>query len=579
MKKRILIIIMLLLSLLVVGCKKGTNDSGNQNKPGDQTEKPDRPKPHNHDLSDITIKSTATLFQKGTKELKCTLCDYSEEKDYYYLDEVSFENKISQYSGEDQKIEIGGILPKGVTVEYLNNVRKDVGTSIATANFLDAEKNIIESREAALIITTKKGLPVININTYNGAIDSKETYTTSSISVTNCEDEYKLENIAAGVRLRGNGTLEASKKPYRIKFDKKQSILGLNDGLKAKSWVLLAEYYDYSFMRNATAFMIGDALFNHNENYFASDFQFVNVYVNGIYGGVYVLCEQSQVNKGRVNIYEPEKGETNLNVGYLVELDQYAINEGDCFTVGDQTKYNLKSDYYSLKSDYYSVEQKNYIEKYMNGVFAVLYYAATTKEYYELDKDFNLVQSTAKTAYETVSKVMDVDSFIRSFILEEIIKDIDVGFSSYYLYVDFSEGAKINRLTTSVPWDFDWSSGNASGTYQTTGDYNSTRFDHMNVWLYLISKCDFFETMMKDYYKQFRDSRVMEKIYDYQDYVATTFSNDFTNNFRKWNTLGTSQHQYHSSDVYQIHSHLDAKNKLQNWLKARIEYLDSRYLK
>lgn len=576
MKKNILIIIMILLAMTLVGCKD--NNKNNNNTPSDPGEV-DRPtRPHNHDLSDVTILSDATLFKKGTKVLKCTLCDYSKQEDYYYLDEVCFENKIMQYNGENQKIEIDGILPVGITVEYENNVRKDIGTSIATANFLDNEKNIIESRDAALIITAKKGLPNININTYNAPIDSKETYTTSSISVTNCEDEYKFENISAGVRLRGNGTLEASKKPYRIKFDKKQSILGLNDDLKAKSWVLLAEYYDYSFMRNATAFMIGDALFNYNENYFASDFAFVNVYVNGIYGGVYVLCEQSQVNKGRVDIYEAEKGETKLDTGYFVELDQYAINEGDCFAVGDQTKYNLKSDYYSLKSDYYSIEQKNYIEKYMNAVLAILYNAAMTNKYYELDSNFNLVDSKATSDYEAVSKVMDVDSFIRSFILEEIMKDIDVGYSSYYLYVDFSADSKINRLTTSVPWDFDWSSGNASGTYQTNGDYNTTQFDHMNIWLYLISKCDFFDTMIKGYYKQFRSSRVMEKIYDYQDYIATNFSNDFATNFRKWNTLGTSQHQYHSSDVYQIHSHADAKDKLQNWLKARISYLDSKYL-
>ena len=39
----------------------------------------------------------------------------------------------------------------------------------------------------------------------------------------------------------------ADKKAFRIKFDQKQKMLGLNDDAKCKSWVLLAEYYDYSF--------------------------------------------------------------------------------------------------------------------------------------------------------------------------------------------------------------------------------------------------------------------------------------------------------------------------------------------
>ena len=61
------------------------------------------------------------------------------------------------------------------------------------------------------------------------------------------------------------------------------------------------------------------------------------------------------------------------------------------------------------------------------------------------------------------------------------MKDIDVGFSSYYLFVDLSNESKFKKLTFGAPWDFDWSSGNVNGDfyYRTNNSYNSlisTRF-------------------------------------------------------------------------------------------------------
>ena len=49
----------------------------------------------------------------------------------------------------------------------------------------------------------------------------------------------------------------ASKKPYKLKFDKKVDLFGNG---KAKTWVLLANYSDKSMIRNHMAFLLGDEL-------------------------------------------------------------------------------------------------------------------------------------------------------------------------------------------------------------------------------------------------------------------------------------------------------------------------------
>ena len=101
------------------------------------------------------------------------------------------------------------------------------------------------------------------------------------------------------IKLRGNSTLGAAKKPFRIKFDSKQSLFGLE---KSKDWVLLANYYDKSNLRNYLAYLTANKMTNLG---FQPSSIFVDVYFNGEYYGLFTLCEQMEVNPGRVDIACP----------------------------------------------------------------------------------------------------------------------------------------------------------------------------------------------------------------------------------------------------------------------------------
>lgn len=604
MKNRNIWITTILASIMLVGCNQKESSSNNQNSnnlsssskisslitnssSNDSTSNNKPVRPHTHHFGEWEILEEADLFNKGQMVRYCESCDENEEKEYYDLSEVRFVDKTYQYNGLERELVIEGLLPQGISVKYENNKSTNIGTIISKANFIDENGETIETKEAALTITPYQGLPEIKVTTLNGAvIDSKETYTNMSLSITNCDEKYSLNNVSGGIRLRGNGTLGANKKPYRIKFDDKQKMLGLNSDAKAKSWVLLAEYYDYSMMRNATAFTLGDSLMNA-KGYYSSGFIHINLYINNIFNGVYLLAEQQQVNKNRVDIYEPEDEEqNNLDIGYLLEMDNYA--DDNPFTVGDASfsatdsngsKQNLPIRSYSIKSDIYNVEQLNFISKYTNNVYTLMYNAVVLNKYYALDENYDLVESDYQDAYSTINAVIDVDSLIRSYILEEIMKDIDVGFSSYYLFVDFSSESKFKKLTFGAPWDFDWSSGNVTGDfiYKTNGAYNSVFSEKMNPWLFLISQLDNFDEIASSYWKLMQNSGVFENMLNQIDDISTTYKQDFEKNFQKWNVLGTSQHVYHASDVYSFLTQQDASEYLSNWLTNRINYLDTKW--
>ena len=107
---------------------------------------------------------------------------------------------------------------------------------------VDAVKSDIEMLKGfsdipVIFVSTKDKKPVVSL----------EEYLDCAVDVFNCEDEYLIQGATAGIRVRGNSTafygdvnqILDNEVPYRIKFDEKTSVLGLNDNAECKSWVLL----------------------------------------------------------------------------------------------------------------------------------------------------------------------------------------------------------------------------------------------------------------------------------------------------------------------------------------------------
>ncbi len=261
---------------------------------------------------------------------------------------------------------------------------------------------------------------------------TRETYVTSTISMVNTDEEDQIDTASALFKGRGNGSWVDSgdKKGYRIKFDQKQSILGAPE---SRHWVILANanFDDVTMFRNKLAFNMTEAVFDKIG--YVTSAEWVDVYVNGLYQGVYLICEHLRVDDDRVDI-NSEFGV--LDTGYLIEYDAYARGtQGvDYFRVpGLRYPFSMKS---PSPDDY--LEEGLTIEQYRAQVS---YIQALTTEMVEaaLGKDF-----------EAFEEVADVDSFVDMYILHELFKNIDTGYSSFFLYRH--PGGK---LFAGPPWDFD----------------------------------------------------------------------------------------------------------------------------
>lgn len=392
-------------------------------------------------------------------------------------------------------------------------------------------------------------------NTVALADVTREAYVTSSISLTNTSAEYELDSVASQFKGRGNGswTDSGDKKGYKIKFDKKQSLFGRTAN---KHWVILAcsNFNDVTMCRNYLAYNMADELFDDIE--YSTNAEWIDVYVNGEYRGVYVLCEHVRVAEGRVDI-ESEYGV--LDTGYLVEYDAYAegVEGVDYFRLdGLGLKYAFTV---------HSPDPEDYMEEGNISKAAYMRQVAYIKDY------VTRVYSAALNGdYNTFSELADVDSFVDMYILSELFKNVDTGYSSFYLY------KKPNgKLYAGPPWDFDATTNiGERGDRTPTGIYvaDSVQWGSSNcaseLYISLYQQSGF-KNAVKARWKVLspKISAFIEEKLNVNFYDA--YRSAMGKNFAKW--AGKSQATAEYDWVNDVKT-------LKQWLLDRVDWLDSEWV-
>ena len=247
-------------------------------------------------------------------------------------------------------------------------------------------------------------------------ISSKDEYVPCYIGI-NGGDSYACRWQRAGIRGRGNSTWEwYDKKPYRIKFEHKQKVLGLD---KAKSWVLLANYRDITDVMNTFVFelgrMMGLPFTNHS--------RYVEILLNGEYIGVYQLTEQVQQGKNRVDISDDR--------GILLTLD---VDDGP--RGGSASDCSFWTAGYSMPAAVKYPEEENLTRERRDSIRSV----------------FAELEAAIKWQdYNRASQLLDMESFVRFLIIQELVYNVEIDAPrSVFLHKD-GDG----RWVMGPLWDFD----------------------------------------------------------------------------------------------------------------------------
>ncbi len=447
---------------------------------------------------------------------------YDETENVYYL---FLTNAISI---PDLELEIGGIKMKKSSAGEL-----DTKTNTLTGAFSASGDGVTLTAENGVkynVVVRQSGIPSLSI-TLNGTTlstinsGSKDTkYAGQTVVLTDASGSVNVSQTDVELKGRGNSTWSFSnKKPYQLKFSKKQSVLGM---AKAKKWILLANSYDDTMMRNMLALNLGDSIGMK----FTPDAEYVELWVDGEYRGLYVICEKCEIDSNRLDLTD--------SLGALMEYDNGFYEEEDYWYYD-----KALGTHFALKE---SVDEDNAqaaMENFQSKTAAFAKYLSNT--------------SPANVTIAGLSKYIDVESFAKWYLVNEYLNNAESFVSSWYWYCD---GAS-DVLHLGPLWDFDSSQGNNAVTDTTTGLYGRSR-QTMFIKLF---KSPAFAAYVRQIYQQYRGN--FSALSSEAAALGSQLSGVADSNYIRWKFLGKANAKGKEKAFASTYS--GAVSELTTWLTAR----------
>lgn len=271
---------------------------------------------------------------------------------------------------------------------------------------------------------------------------------------------------------RGNDTWgNYEKKPYSVKLDNAADLLQMGE---AEKWILLANASDPSNMNNKIVYDFAERI----DLAYSPDSEWVDLYLNNEYMGLYLLCERIEIGESRVDITPTSEA---LDSSYIVsqELRERLVEKANT--------YVLTESGIALRIQ----EPVNVSGLQMNEI-ALKFQAAERAICAE-----NGIDPQTGLHYENI---IDVDSWVKKYLIEELFMNIDAGSGSQYYYYD-SQSADM-KLYAGPVWDFDHSMAELDIMQPETMIANREYADseHYTPWYHeLYRKEDFYNEVVDVY--------------------------------------------------------------------------------
>lgn len=360
-------------------------------------------------------------------------------------------------------------------------------------------------------------IPAVFIDTESGTAEQihadKNVKEAGEISVLDADGVTRFRMPLAYIKSRGNTSFTAyEKKSYQIKLVDSAPFLGMD---AAKKWVFISNASDTTLLRNALTRNLASRLGLAQSDQGV----FVDLYLNGEYEGNYYVTEKVEVRKNRLPItdleeeteiandnedlgsYETAWTETtkakqipndpeDITGGYLIERDfdnrfltEVEINNSYFITEANES-FIVRS------PEYASENQIAYINDYIQSVEnAILSHEG--------------IDSGSGKSYQDL---IDVTSFARKYLLEEVAANYDGGVASSYFYKDRDSVSE--KLFAGPIWDYDVTWGNSPSYlgYLSKSPKRLTRLAFhadSSVWFSaLYEKPDFHQAMLSCYQEE-----------------------------------------------------------------------------
>lgn len=403
---------------------------------------------------------------------------------YFYLPETANLEELPIYFNGYSSVKIGEY---DITSGYSYKLSSDIAYKLYLNGEYAGRLTFLKSTSPAMYLNTKENLPttVFATNADGVSLEHKDNFSTKgTIATSELNSDYVETNLKK-LKGRGNASWSFSynnfgKYSYNITLESKTKLFSnLNKG---KKFCLLANNGDEAYMRNLFTFILGQSI---NSDY-TPTFEYVDLYDNGEYMGSFMVTDKIEVNSQSLDLscslddlnenanpdaeldtFPRMSTTNNLNdwntLGYKKWVDINEVTEYEDGTPFDASKgdgtYLLEFEMYNRFPD----EISGFISNKGQQVVVKTPEFASKNQVDFISELFNKAEEAVynpDSTFEELNKLIDVDSFIKIYLVQELSKNIDSCQTSYYLYYD----SKIDsRLHAAPLWDYDM----AYGQYET----------------------------------------------------------------------------------------------------------------
>ena len=331
------------------------------------------------------------------------------------------------------------------------------------------------------------------------------------------------------IKGRGNYSWSSPKKPYTIKLAKETSLLGMKS---AQTWTILSEYVDKTLIRDYLTFTLAADVGLEG----SPDCRFVDMFFNGKYNGTYLLSDSIQIHENRVNIDPSTEAIFEAEAIYRHNDHTYCIDM-------------LGGNHHNMYKEPDSLEHDAKLEN-LEGF----------KEF------FQEMQKSLKEGYWAYSQYIDVDSFINWYIVNELCKNYDSGFtSSCFNFI------KNGKLYMGPVWDYHTCYGNQN---VATGLDPKGYHVRESPWYSILFKDETFHRLLCERWTQLRNDGVIDNFLKRIDNTVNYISESVIENFKIWREALKENGLRGRTSTYTYDDEIDY---LINWVNRRIEWLDSEW--
>lgn len=322
--------------------------------------------------------------------------------------------------------------------------------------------------------------------------------------ISSVENDEK-EDTPGTMRIRGRGnstwtTHTDKQRPYQIKLEKSLNILGMGKG---KDWALLRSETGTKYLNNKICYdMAGDFGLKNSPRA-----QMTDVYMNGKYIGMYTMTNTIKVNSNSVPITDIDglledganPDDIDITGGYLLEIDN---NPEDLQFKTNQNNITIKAPE-ELDTTAKTSSRYDYIKNLMSDLFDAVYgdgYLSDGRHFTEL---------------------LDMDSAVKYFLLQELTGNHDAGRGSTYFYKDTDSIDP--KIYLGPVWDSDaafeyysghWTLYNRKLTWIDDDDLNYTFLSE------LCSHREFLSLLNAYYFDNMNNNNIMQIYSSYKDKIS-----------------------------------------------------------